>query len=179
MWAWDFVFDRTANGRAIKWLSIVDEYTRECVALEVNRGLTSDDVLDVLRDLFVIRGVPSHIRSDNGPEFIAPAIRPVPVARRGGGDAVHRAGFAVAERLCGELPQPATERAARRGGLRERAEAQCWRELATRLQPPPTAQCLDYQTPAAFAAGCVPLRLRLSLQNTADLLTPILSQPLP
>ena len=75
VWAWDFVFDRTANGRSIKWLSIVDEYTRECLALEVDRNMTSEDVLDVLRDLFVIRGVPQHIRSDNGPEFIAHAIR--------------------------------------------------------------------------------------------------------
>ena len=75
VWAWDFVFDRTANGRSIKWLSIVDEHTRECLALEVNRRMTSEDVLDVLRDLFVIRGVPKCIRSDNGPEFIAQAIR--------------------------------------------------------------------------------------------------------
>lgn len=75
VWAWDFVFDRTANGRSLKWLSIVDEHTRECLALEVDRGMTSEDVLDVLRDLFVIRGVPKHIRSDNGPEFIAQAIR--------------------------------------------------------------------------------------------------------
>ena len=62
-------------GRSLKWLSIVDEYTRECLALEVDRGMTSEDVLDVLRDLFVIRGVPKYIRSDNGPEFIAQAIR--------------------------------------------------------------------------------------------------------
>lgn len=75
VWAWDFVFDRTAGGRSIKWLSIVDEFTRECVALEVDRRMTSDDVLDVLVDLFAIRGVPKHIRSDNGPEFIARAIR--------------------------------------------------------------------------------------------------------
>jgi transposase InsO family protein len=75
VWAWDFVFDRTANGRTLKWLSVIDEYTRECLALEVNRRMTSDDVLDALRDLFVVRGVPQHIRSDNGPEFIAQAIR--------------------------------------------------------------------------------------------------------
>ncbi len=75
VWALDFVFDRTANGRTLKWLSLIDEYTRECLALEVNRRMTSDDVLDVLRDLFVVRGVPQHIRSDNGPEFIAKAIR--------------------------------------------------------------------------------------------------------
>ena len=75
VWAWDFVFDRTENGRSIKWLSIIDEHTRECLALEVNRRMTSEDALDVLRDLFVIRGVPRCIRSDNGPEFIARAIR--------------------------------------------------------------------------------------------------------
>src|SRR5207244_8650620 len=75
VWAWDSVFDRTAHGRSLKCLSIVDEYTRECLALEVDRGMTSEEVLDVLRDLFVIRGVPKFIRSDNGPEFIALAIR--------------------------------------------------------------------------------------------------------
>ena len=51
VWAWDFVFDRTANGRSIKWLTIIDEYTRECLALEVDRTMTSENVLDVLRDL--------------------------------------------------------------------------------------------------------------------------------
>lgn len=75
VWAWDFIFDRTTSGRSLKWLSIVDEYTRECLTLEVGRRFRSDDVLDVLRDLFVIRGVPQHIRSDNGPEFIAKAIK--------------------------------------------------------------------------------------------------------
>jgi len=75
VWAWDFIFDRTSNGRSIKWLAIVDEYTRECLALEVNRGMTSEEVIDVLVDLFAIRGVPRHIRSDNGPEFIAKALR--------------------------------------------------------------------------------------------------------
>jgi putative transposase len=75
VWTWDFVFDRTSNGRALKWFSLVDEYTRECLALEVNRRLTSREVIDVLADLFVVRRVPRHIRSDNGPEFIALAIR--------------------------------------------------------------------------------------------------------
>lgn len=74
VWAWDFVHDRTEDGRALKWLSIVDEYTRECLALEVRRSFKSSDVIDVLRELFAIRGTPGHIRSDNGPEFIARAI---------------------------------------------------------------------------------------------------------
>lgn len=75
VWAWDFIFDRTANGRSLKWLSIVDEYTRECLALEVGRTMTAGDVIDVLIELTQTRGVPKHIRSDNGPEVIAEAIR--------------------------------------------------------------------------------------------------------
>lgn len=75
VWAWDFIFDRTSNGRSIKWLSVIDEYTRECLALEVERSMTAEDVLSVLIELTGIRGVPDHIRSDNGPEFIAKAIR--------------------------------------------------------------------------------------------------------
>jgi len=75
VWCWDFIHDRTANGRPLKWLGITDEYTRECLALEVDRSITSDRVLDVLTNLFLTRGVPKHIRSDNGPEFIAKAIQ--------------------------------------------------------------------------------------------------------
>lgn len=75
VWAWDFIHDRTDAGRPLKWFAITDEYTRECLALEVDRSITSDRVLDVLTNLFLTRGVPVHIRSDNGPEFIAKAIR--------------------------------------------------------------------------------------------------------
>jgi len=75
VWAWDFIFDRTTSGRSLKWLSIVDEYTRECLALVAARSITAEDVLDVVAELFVVRGVPGHLRSDNGPEFIAQALR--------------------------------------------------------------------------------------------------------
>jgi transposase InsO family protein len=75
VWTWDFIHDRTATGQPLKWFAITDEYTRECLALEVDRGITSPRVLDILTDLFLTRGVPKHIRSDNGPEFIAEAIR--------------------------------------------------------------------------------------------------------
>jgi putative transposase len=74
VWTWDFIHDRTTAGRPLKWLGITDEYTRECLALEVDRSITADKVLDVLLNLFMTRGVPKHIRSDNGPEFIATAI---------------------------------------------------------------------------------------------------------
>jgi putative transposase len=75
VWCWDFVFDHTSGGSTLKWLSIVDEYTRECLALKVDRSITSEDVIDTLAELFAMRGVPRHIRSDNGPEFIARAIQ--------------------------------------------------------------------------------------------------------
>lgn len=75
VWAWDFIFDRTADGRSLKVLTIVDEYTRECLAMEVERNLKSADVIDVLIELIQTRGRPEFIRSDNGPEFIAAAIR--------------------------------------------------------------------------------------------------------
>ena len=75
VWCWDFVFDFTAGGSTLKWLSIVDEYTRECLALKVDRGITAEDVIDTLAELFAMRGVPGAIRSDNGPEFVAAAIQ--------------------------------------------------------------------------------------------------------
>jgi putative transposase len=75
VWAIDFIHDTDARGRPLKWLSVVDEFTRECVGLEVNRSMTARGVAEVLIDLFTARGVPKHIRSDNGPEFIARTIR--------------------------------------------------------------------------------------------------------
>ena len=75
VWPWDFVFDRTTSGGPLKWLSIVDEYKRECLALKVDRSITSEDMIDTLAELFAMRGVPRHIRSDNGSEIIARAIR--------------------------------------------------------------------------------------------------------
>lgn len=75
VWAWDFIFDRTASGTSLKWLSVVDEFTRECLCLKVARRMTSQDIIEVLRGLFVAHGVPQHLRSDNGPEFIAKALR--------------------------------------------------------------------------------------------------------
>jgi putative transposase len=75
VWCWDFVFDWTVSGSPLKWLSVVDEYTRECRALKAHPGITSEDVIDTLAELLATRGVPRHIRSDNGPEFIAEALR--------------------------------------------------------------------------------------------------------
>ena len=75
VWAYDFVSARTHDGRPLKMLTLVDEHTRECLAIDVARKLTSDDVLERLSWLMATRGVPGHIRSDNGPEFTAKAVR--------------------------------------------------------------------------------------------------------
>ena len=75
VWAYDFVMARTHDGRAFRMLTIIDEYTRECLAIDVARQLRSDDVLYRLAALFVDRGPPDHIRSDNGAEFTAKAVR--------------------------------------------------------------------------------------------------------
>jgi transposase InsO family protein len=75
VWSYDFVEDRTHNGRRIRMLNIIDEFTHECLAIRVARRLRSIDVIDVLSDLFILRGIPAHIRSDNGPEFVARAVQ--------------------------------------------------------------------------------------------------------
>jgi putative transposase len=76
VWTWDFIFDRTSDGRSLKWLSLIDEYTRECLALEARRGMTAEEIRVVLAEVAVRRGGPPHrIRSDNGPEFAAETVR--------------------------------------------------------------------------------------------------------
>lgn len=75
VWSYDFVHGRTNDGRAFRLLNILDEFTRECLAIRVARKLRSKDVLEVLGELFVRRGVPGHIRSDNGSEFVAGELR--------------------------------------------------------------------------------------------------------
>jgi putative transposase len=89
VWTYDFVADRTVGGGILKWLTLVDEYTRECLALQVDRALTGADVRRVLAGVIGRRGAPRRIRSDNGSEFICEALRcwlpaqgtePIPVA---------------------------------------------------------------------------------------------------
>jgi putative transposase len=75
VWSYDFVADRTSEGRKMRILNIIDEYTRECLSMRVDRTITASDVIETLKDLFVMRGIPEHIRSDNGPEFVAELVR--------------------------------------------------------------------------------------------------------
>ena len=75
VWSYDFVMDRTSDGKAFRMLTILDEYTRECLSIVTRRRFTSQDVLDELYRLFLMRGTPEYIRSDNGPEFTAKVLR--------------------------------------------------------------------------------------------------------
>jgi putative transposase len=176
VWAWDFIFDRTTNGRSLKWLSIVDEYTRECLALVVARSMTAEDILDVVAELFVVRGVPGHLRSDNGPEFIAQALRrwlewteaktlyiaPGAPWENGYAESFH-------SRLRDELlnVEEFTNVA------EARVIAERW-QLEYNHRRPHSA--LGYRTPAEFAAGCRKC-CSATLRSTCD--TPRGEEPLP
>lgn len=154
VWCWDFIFDRTTSGSPLKWLTIEDEFTRESLALKVDRSITSQDVLDTLAELFAMRGVPQHIRSDNGPEFIAHAIRDwlqllgVETWYIEPG-APWENGYAESfnSRLRDELL--ATEEF--ESLLAARRLSAAWREDYNHRRP---HSSLGYQTPAEFAARC-------------------------
>ena len=75
VWAYDFLAGRTHDGRSFRLLVVIDEFTRECLAIKVERRTRADDVMGLLTELFILRGVPDHLRSDNGPEFTARAVR--------------------------------------------------------------------------------------------------------
>ena len=75
VWSYDFVHHQTHDGRAFRTLNVLDEFTRESLSIRVRRKLSSVDVIDVLTELFILRGIPAYIRSDNGPEFVAGAVR--------------------------------------------------------------------------------------------------------
>ena len=75
VWSYAFVMDRTSEGKSFRMLTILDEHTRECLSIVVKRRLTSQDVLDELYNLFLLRGTPEYIRSDNGSEFTAKIIK--------------------------------------------------------------------------------------------------------
>src|ERR671913_597788 len=75
VWSYDFMEDRTHDGRKFRMLNVIDEFTHECLAIRVGRKLKATDVVDALSDLFLLRGVPGHVRSDNGPEFVATVVQ--------------------------------------------------------------------------------------------------------
>jgi transposase InsO family protein len=111
------VMDLTEDGRRLKLMPIVDEYSRECLTIEVERSITSEDVVSTLASLFHSRGQPAFIRSDNGPEFMAKAIKEWLEASKVK-NPLHRAGVSLGKRLLGDVHQSLFRRAAKEGGVR-------------------------------------------------------------
>ena len=115
VWSYDFVESRTHDGRKFRMLNIIDEFTRECLAIRIDRKLNSTSVVDALTDLFILRGVPDHIRSDNGPELLPRQCGSD--RRRGCQNRIHRAGQPMGERLLWKLQRPTVGRTPQRRDL--------------------------------------------------------------
>lgn len=169
VWTYDFVFDRTEDGRRIKILAVVDEFTRECPALEFERRMDAADVVDVLRELFAVRGAPEFIRSDNGGEFTADAVRSR-LEEAGTGTLFIEPGSpwenAYIESFNGRLRDELLDQEAFATLAEAKHLGERWRSDYNHRRP---HSSLGYLTPAAHAAAWIPsgsaaLRLRESTQ---------------
>jgi transposase InsO family protein len=154
VWAWDFIHDHTADGRPLKWLSVVDEYTRECVGLEVARSMSAKRVTELLAEMIRGRGAPVHIRSDNGPEFIAQEIRRWLTAAKVAALYVEPGSpweNGYAESFHSRLRDELLDREVFSSPLEARVLSAAWREDYDHKRP---HSSLNYQTPAEFAKTC-------------------------
>jgi putative transposase len=154
VWAWDFFHDRTSDGRPLKWLTLLDEYTRECLALEVRRSLTAQAVKEVLTEVVRQRGAPRHIRSDNGPEFIAGVLRSWLAEEKIGAlyiepGAPWQNGYA--ESFNGKVEDELVKGEEFASVLEARVLAKEWKTDYNEVRP---HSSLRYRTPAEFAASC-------------------------
>ncbi len=177
VWAWDFIHDRDPRSRPLKWFTLIDEYTRECLAIEVERFMTSLDVIDVLAQVLLIRGAPGHIRSDNGPEFIAAAMRKY-LEVAGVGTLYIEPGSpwenGYAESFHGRLRDELLN-AEDFADLREaKVLAARWRSDYNHRRP---HSSLGYQTPAKFAVSCGRARCAPLLMDCTPLARPGNHQP--
>jgi len=176
VWAWDFIHDRDERGRPLKWFSLVDEHTRECLALEVERSMTAEAVIDVLAQVLLIRGAPRNIRSDNGPEFIAQAMRRYLDAAQIGTLYIEPGSpweNGYAESFHGRLRDELLNAELFADLCDAKALAAGWQKDYNHRRP---HSSLSYQTPAAFAATCarrtVPASLGASPPNPDQGLCP-------
>jgi len=153
VWCWDFIHDRDERGRPLKWLLLEDEFTREGLAVEVGRSIKAADAIDTLAQVMLIRGVPAHLRSDNGPEFIAQALRRY-LERAGVGTLYVEPGApwqnGYAESFGGKFRDELLNAELFEGLEDARALSAWWRSEYNHRRP---HSSLGYQTPAAFAAS--------------------------
>lgn len=155
VWTWDFLFDRTSNGRSLKWLSLVDEYTRECLALEARRGMTAEEIQVILAEVAARRGGPPHrVRSDNGPEFAADAVRSWLEGTGSGALYVAPASpwqNGYAESFHSKLRDEFLDREEFESQPQAQAMGWLWKEEYNSERP---HSSLAYKTPAEYAATC-------------------------
>jgi putative transposase len=155
VWTWDFIFDRTSDGRSLKWLSLVDEYTRECLALEARRGMTAEEIRVILVGVAAERGGPPHrVRSDNGPEFAAEVVRSW--LEGAGSGALYVAPASpwqngYAESFHSKLRDEFLDREEFENEPQARALGALWKEEYNTERP---HSSLGYKTPAEYAAQC-------------------------
>jgi putative transposase len=155
VWSYDFLTDRTEDGRQLRLLAVIDEYTRECLAVEVARSFTAEDVVGALQYLFAVRGTPQHIRSDNGPEFVAKSVRrwleraDVKTLFIAKGSPWENG---YVESFNGKLRDELLNRELFLSLEEARWVTDRWRLDYNHHR---IHSALDYQTPAAYAAGCV------------------------
>ena len=171
VWSYDFVMDQTADGRRLKFLPIVDEYTRECVELRVERSLTAREVVETLRQKMAERGAPKYLRSDNGPEFIAKAVREW-LAEAGVSTLYIEPGSpwenAYSESFNSRLRDELLDREEFASLPEAKVLAGDYRREYNEKRP---HSSLNYQTPSAFAASCVAKKISSPLGGKKDTTT--------
>jgi putative transposase len=173
LWSYDFVMDRTDDGRRLKMLAVVDEYTRECLSIEAERTITARDVVKVLAKLFEKRGEPALIRSDNGPEFVAKVVKRWLEAS--GVETLYiEPGSpwenAYSETFIGRFGDELLKREVFASLLEAKVLIEDYRNHYNQRRP---HSALGYRTPAEFAASCgsasVELALTKELQSVTTL----------
>ena len=170
VWSYDFVMDQTCDGRRLKLLPVVDEFTRECLAIEVERCMKAEDVVQTLKYLFEVRGAPAYLRSDNGPEFIAQAVKDW-LAASGVSTLYIEPGSpwenAYSESLNSRLRDELLDREEFETLKEAKVLVEDWRLDYNHHRP---HSSLEYQTPAAFAASCAaaPLAALREQQHTKE-----------
>ena len=152
VWTYDFLEDRTERGGKLRILTVLDEFTRECLAIRVERSISSKRVIDTLEWLFLLHGAPAHVRSDNGPEFIATALREW-LSERGAKTMYITPGSPwenpYIESFNGSLRDECLNMDIFANGRHAQDVAEKWRNEYNELRP---HSSLNYQTPAEFAA---------------------------
>ena len=176
IWSYDFLIERLENGQRMKLLVVIDEFTRECLAIDVNRKIKGPDVVEVLRYLFAVRGCPEYIRSDNGPEFVSNTVQKW--LENSGVNTLYVAPGSpwengYVESFNSKLRDELLNRELFLHIDELRYVADRWRMDYNHYRP---HSSLDYMAPAAFAAKCLEqgsatLRLPQDKENMCDILS--------